>query len=556
MKRCPECRRDYYDDSLLYCLDDGSALLEGPASSDEPATAIFPDLDATDRLTQGKLPKGDDPLPPKPRTGGIRLWVPAVVASIVIVTGYLAYQYFYKPLSRQPISSIAVLPFEDQSGDANFDYLSRGISESLIYGLSKFHDLKVSPSSSVAQYKGTDANIATIAHELGVDSVLKGRLAQFGDNLTVSVELVDARNDRVIWGHQYDRKLLDLLSVQRDIANEIVRNLRLQTTSADRISLNKSYTENTEAYMLYLRGRYFWDKRNREANELAINSYNEAITLDPAYALAYAGLADCYLFPQSSEPLSVTISKARNFASRALELDDTLAEAHTTLAFVRMRFDYDWPGAEREFKRAIELDPKYPIAHQFYGVMLFATGRIEEGTKQVDRALELEPRSVAISWTKGMTLNFARRYDDSIVQLQKVLKMDQSYQLALSTLVNVCVQKGLFDEALATLVKLEAQNMDTKLSRAYVYALAGRRDEAARLLSEQKQRTERPPGFSVNAAKVETALGKKEDALRSLEQAYENRDFTVIFLKVEPAFDPLRDDPRFEELLKKVGLTS
>src|SRR5687767_4205798 len=298
MKRCPECRRDYTDETLNFCLDDGSALLDGPSSMDDPATAILTSEAPTsffraETESQSSLEKATE----KRSSSANRAVKPLVLIGVlaILIGGYFGYQYF--GIGGDRIDSIAVLPFANKSGDPNSEYLSDGLAESLIYRLSQLPDLKVSPTSSVIRYKGKDTDVATIAREVGVDAVMTGRLAQFGNNLTSSVELVDVRNNKLLWGRQYDRKMDDLLATQREIAAAIAENLQLRLSGDDTKGLTKQYTNNNEAYQFYLKGRYFWAKRNPESITKAIDQFNLAIEKDPRFALAYSGLADAYVVP-------------------------------------------------------------------------------------------------------------------------------------------------------------------------------------------------------------------------------------------------------------------
>jgi Serine/threonine protein kinase len=488
-------------------------------------------------------------------------WRRRNVAAVLFITAILvlgaAYWYFASGPKKQ-IESIAVMPFVNDSGDADIEYLSDGMTETLISSLSQIPKLNVKARSSVFRYKGKDTNAQIIGKELNVQAILNGRVVQRGDNLTLYVELVDAQTENSLWKQTYNKTITNLVSLQNEIGRDVADKLKVKLSGEDERKLAKNYTENSQAYSLYLKGRYFWDRRTNEGIENAVKNYTDAIALDPNYALAYAGLADCYLFSKTDEPPNVTIPKTRTLAMKALELDDTLAEAHTTLAFVKMRYDYDWTGAEQEFKQAIALNPNYPVVHQFYGTFLVNTGRTDEGLSEIHRALELDPLSVTINWSLGINLYHARRYNEAITQLQNTLQMNPNHELTLNTLALAYAQKGMYADALATLQKLdlllrESTELEAQFSRAYIYALSGRREEAHRMLLELKDKRERQYGSELGIAKIHIALDGPEQALASLNQAFENRDFGIIFLKVDPTLDPLRGDSRFRDLEHRVG---
>ncbi|MBK6724493.1 MAG: tetratricopeptide repeat protein [Acidobacteria bacterium] len=404
MKRCPECRRDYYDDTLLYCLEDGNALVQGSVPSpDEPATAILSvppaiaggldgatdETDVKTAILQPPATAGGSDSSEKQSFSANRAAKPLaalVLAVLVLVGAFFGYRYFSASGSKQ-INSIAVMPFENRNSDADTDYLSDGLAESVIYRLSQLPDLKVSPTSSVFRYKGKETDPQVVAKELGVDSVMTGRITQRGDNLNISVNLEDARTNKSLWGEQYERKLSELLTTQREIVTEIVGKLQLKLSGESEQKLAKKYTDNNEAYQLYLQGRYHWNKRQIPEFEKAIVFYKQAIEKDPNYALAYSGLADTYgLFPRfgAFRPKEY-MPQAKQAALKALELDPNLAEAHTSLAQIALFYEYDFTGAEKSFKRAIELDPNYATARQWYGLLLAYIGKNEESVREAKK---------------------------------------------------------------------------------------------------------------------------------------------------------------------------
>ncbi len=493
----------------------------------------------------------------KSRMSGIAIAAMAVVAiGIAIVAVYVL-------MARdKSIDSLAVLPLVNASADQNGEYLSDGITESLINSLSKLPKLRIIARTTVFRYKNRQVDPQEAGRELGVRAVLTGRLVQQGDSLIIQVDLIDVASGAQLWGQRYNRKLSDIFAVQEEIARQISDGLRLQLTGEEQKRLVKRYTDNAEVYQLYLKGRYFWDKRTREGMEKARQFFNQAIELEPNYAPAYAGLADTYLFCYCPLPRSETMPKAKAYAERALTIDETLAEAHTSLGFVMMNYEFNWPDAEREFERAIELSPGYPVAHQFYAGCLLQQGRTEDGLREARRALELDPLSLALNWYLGACLYNARRYDQAIEQLGKTIQMDPNYHLAHGTLGAVYEQKGKYAQALAefqTAQKLEEQPAEASASAARVYALSGNKGEAEKLLTELKempQRSKAAPSdnWTLLIAKVYAALGEKDQAMEWLEKAYQQRAFSVFFLKVDPHFDSLRSDERFKNLLRRIHL--
>ena len=405
-----------------------------------------------------------------------------LIVAIVLTLGVVALAvYMNRGDAVVAIDSIAVLPFENRSIDPDTEYLSEGLTESLIYRLSQLPNLKVSPTSLVFRYRGKQADAATAGNELGVNAVLLGRITQRGENLTISAELVDVRQNRLLWGEQYDRKMSDLLTTQREIAREIVEKLKLKVSGGER-GLEKHYTESNEAYQLYLKGRFYWSKRTPEGLQKAIDFFNQAIEKDSNFALAYAGLADCYVVPAVRLPPREAMPKAKAASIRALELDETLAEAHTSLGRVLAAYDWDWKGAEKEFKRAIELNPRYAVAHEWYGGWFDAMGRHEESIAERKRAQELDPLSLVINFELGIAFLYAREYDQAIDQFHKTLEMDQNFPPVYAFLSAAYEQKGMYDEAIAEFSKGVSLKGGSEWSLArvglgHVYAVMGKKSE-------------------------------------------------------------------------------
>jgi serine/threonine protein kinase/tetratricopeptide (TPR) repeat protein len=488
--------------------------------------------------------------------------IAAAITLIVLVIGGVGLGlYLHARNTQVAIESIAVLPFQNRSTEADSEYLSEGLAESLIYRLSQLPNLKVSPTSSVFRYKGKEIDPIKVGQELGVNAVLSGRIVQRGDNLTISAELVDVRYNKLLWGEQYDRKMSDLLATQREIAREIVEKLKLKVSGEEK-GLAKHYTDSNEAYQLYLKGRFYWNKRTEEGMQKSLEYFQQAIEKDPNFALAYSGLADAYNLLGAQDavaggiPPTEVLPKAKAAALKALEIDNTLAEAHVSLAHVKYYYDRDWPAAEREFKRAIELNPNYPVAYHWYAVYLMSAGRLDEALAQSRRAQELDPLSLPINMTLGWVLLIARQYDQSVEQLRKTLEMDPNFIQTHHRLGLVYEQEGKYDEAIAEfrqVLNLSAGKPLGIATLAHAYALAGKRGEAqkelAELLEMSKQRYVSPASIAI----IYAALGNKDQAFAWLEKAVEGRDQTLVRLKVDPRFDSLRSDPRFADLVRRVG---
>jgi TolB-like protein/Flp pilus assembly protein TadD len=491
---------------------------------------------------------------------GIKRHRLAVLLAVGVLIGISIglWLYLRAHTSELAIESIAVLPFQNRNTESDSDYLSDGLSESLIYRLSTLPNLKVSPTSSVFRYKGKEMDPVKVGQELGVDAVLSGRIVQRGDNLTISAELLDVRHNRLLWGEQYERKMSELLATQREIAREIVDKLKVKV-AAGGTGLTKHYTENNEAYQLYLKGRFYWNRRTTEAINKAADYFNQAIQKDPSFALAFAGLADCYVVPGNPLPPNEKMPKAKTAALRALQLDDTLAEAHTSLARVLATYEWDWAGAEKEYRRAIELDPRYAIAHQWYSGCLEALGRNTEMIAERKIAQELDPVSLTTNFAVGLTFYYGRNYDQAIEQFQKTLELDASFPPVRIFLPAAYEQQGKFDQAIAEFqkgldVKEGGERYLLMAGLGHAYALSGKKTEALAVLNELKQNSQQRyvPGDSI--AIVYVGLGEKDQALAWLEEAYKQHSFQIQFIKLEPRWDSLRSDPRFVDLTRRLKL--
>ena len=487
---------------------------------------------------------------------GVLLVLAALLAA-TLVAAYFAYSRYPARSGKAGIGSIAVLPFANKSDDPNAEYLSDGIPESLINSLSQLPGLKVIAVSPSSRYKGKEVDVQEAARALGVEAILTGRVLQRGDGLVIGVELVRASDKTQVWGEQYDRKMSDLLATQREIAREIVGELRLKVSGGEG-GFAKHYTESNEAYQLYLKGRFQWNKRTEEGLRKAIGHFNQAIEQDPGFALAYAGLADCYVVPANRLPPREAMPKAKAAAERALELDETLAEAHASLARVLAAYDWDWAGAEQEYKRAIELNPRYAIARQWYGGYFEARGRHAEAIAERRLAQELDPLSLIINFELGLAFYYARDYDQAIGQFHKTLELDQNFRPARMFLPAAYEQKGMYREAIAEFRKaiplMGGEHSLAKAGLGHVFAVSGKKSEARTIINELKRLSGQEYVPSTSIALVYAGLGDNDQAFAWLDKGHEERSFQLQWIKIEPRLDGLRSDPRFQDLMRRVGL--
>jgi len=475
----------------------------------------------------------------------------------VIAVAFIAvlYHYWSRGKNTGQIESVAVMPFLNESRNSELEYLSDGMTETLISSLSQLPNVNVKARSSVFRYKGKEANPQTIGKELNVQAILNGRVVQRGDQLTLSLELIEAQTENVIWSEQYDRKQADLISLQREIARDVSSKLKTKLSGADQQKLVKTYTTNPEAYKLYLQGRFYWNKREEKDFRKAVEYYNQSIALDPNYALAYAGQADTYalLSTFGFMPPTEGVPKAREFARQAVSLDGGLAEPHTTLGYLSLTYDYDLDGSEREFRRAIELNPNYATAHQWYGEMLLNAGRLDEASTEYRRALEIEPLSLPMNWDLGRFLYMSRRYDESMAQHKKTLELDPGFARAHRTLAEVYRVKGDYANAVeerARFFDLIGQPQNAALIRA-TFATAGWVGFLRLVTAENSPLKDGNNNWLV--AKAYLDLGQKDKAFAELNKAYEIRLSSLCWLKVEPQLDSVRSDPRYTDLLRKMN---
>jgi TolB-like protein/Flp pilus assembly protein TadD len=494
----------------------------------------------------------------QPRKRDLRIGVPLILALLAVAAAAI----LFRPRTKA-IDSLAVLPFANARSDPNTDYLSDGITENLISRLSRSPALTVMSRSSVFRYKGREIDAQAVGRELKVQAVLMGRVEQRGANLLISAELVDVRSNRQIWGDQFNRKASDIQAVQEQIAKDIAGTLRLPVTSEENKRLTKRYTENAEAYELYLRGRYHWNKRTGEDIQKGIEYFRQAIEKDPAYAQAYAGLADSYviLFQYAALPSRETFPKGKAAALKALEIDDTLAQAHASLGFANECFDWDFAAAEKEYRRAIELDPKYATARHWYSLYLAHQGRFDEAIREAERALELDPLALILNNLLPRVLCLARQYDRSIDAAHKTLELDQGFYIVRINLGIALEQKERFAEAIAEFeeaARLSRRTIQAIAGLGHGYAVSGRRAEAFRLIDELKRSSERGYDPLASIALVYAGLGENDEAIKWLEKAFDAHSGFLIepaSVKMDARWDALRSDPRFQNLLRRIGFS-
>jgi TolB-like protein/Flp pilus assembly protein TadD len=567
MKRCPECRRDYYDDTLLYCLDDGNALLEGPASVDEPATAILhstgtpgeaptrAQIQMTDQTAI--LPNGTGDIVPKSRGFDKRSLAVPLLLAIIVLGGFFGYRYF-KPAGVGQINSIAVLPFVNASGDQETDFLSDGIAETLINNFTKIPSLRVTARSTAFRYKGKDTDPQTIGKELNVGAILTGKVIQRGDTLSIQVDLIDTSNGSQLWGNRYSGKTSEILNLQQSMAREVSDQLKLKLSGVQAQQIAKNYTANPEAYQLYLKGRFYWNKRTAENLKKAIAEFKAAEEKDPNYALALVGLADCYALMEqyAGAKASETLPQAKAFVTRALAIDDSLAEAHISSGFISNHL-WDWADAEREYKLGLALNPNYPTGHQWYGLHLKDVGRFDEAATEANRALELDPLSNVIRGSIALLYLEKKDAQRAVEFGLRSIELDPSYGSTHSILAFAYLAQGRNAEAIAASEKNVELTQRASLGLGelgYVYAVTGKRVEALAVVKELEENYAKNQSSGQYIASVYAGLGQKDEAFFWLEKDFQARSGDLVRTRWRLAFESLRDDPRFKYLLKRMNL--
>lgn len=518
MKKCPQCGREY-DLSMRFCLDDGSELLYGPAS--EPQTAILHEAVAPDGVQT--VIRGTDTAEPQ--------------------------------LNKQ---SIAVLPFANMSADVENEYFCDGLAEEILNALAHVDRLKVAARTSAFSFKGRNANVSDIAAALNVETILEGSVRKSGDRLRITAQLINAGDGYHLWSERYDRDLKDVFDVQDEIAMAVVAALKIKLLGDERAAILKRHTRNPEAYEFYLRGQSHFYRWTPVDFQKAIENFERAIAIDPAYASAYAGIADAQteLSFFSFEPVDAR-RKASEAADKALQLDDGLAEAHVSQGLIKLYFDWDYPAAEAELKRAIALSPGGSYVRLWYGWYLGLMGRFDESLREMEKARELDPLSGPTLNGIGIIHLWSGQTDTAIEMLNRLIDLYPNYVIALSFLAEAYAQKGDLDSAVRTIEKIPPEAMDPQaLSiRGYIYARSGESDRARKILDEFAERSSHEYVPALNFAQIYAGLGDHERVFTWLNKASEERAVWCPFLKVDVKFDAVRFDRRFKELLLKVGFT-
>jgi len=490
------------------------------------------------------------------------------VAAILLASAVTALAFIWisgKPTqpasaATTSVKSIAVLPFKSLATTENDELMGAGMADALIAKLGSVKKFTVLPMSAARKYTNQETDALAVGRKLGADSVLDGTIQHAGERIRVTVQLLRTRDGASLWTGQFDQNLTDVFAVQDSISEQVARALTLKLSGEEREQLRKHYTDDAEAYQAYLKGRYFWNKRTVEGYNKGVEYFQQSINRDPNYALAYAGLADCYMrLNERGLPLiEGTMPRAKTAVMRALQIDDKLAEAHATLGFIKFRFEWDFPGAEREYKRAIELDPNYSIAHQWYAFYLLLMDRQPEALAQLERAREIDPLSLNIGSGFGTYFFFTRQYDRAIEELKKTVEMDSSFAEAHWMLALTYEQQAMYEQSLAELRRLQelaaSDSLDVNATLAHLLAASGKSKEARKLLAELQTPVQQRYVSPYNLAVIYHALGDNEQSFALLEKAYSERSLRPVWLKFDPRLESIHADPRFADLMKRVGL--
>lgn len=525
MKQCPKCKRAYSDETLNFCLDDG-VWLAADDGGVEAATAVF-----GDRAPAAELPT--------------RIMGSASGAAL-------------SDASPGRANSIAVLPFANISADPENEYFCDGLAEELLNVLAKMDDLKVAARTSAFFFKGKNLPVSEVGRALNVNTVLEGGVRKSGNRVRISSQLIKASDGYHLWSETYDREIRDIFGVQEEIALAIVDALKMKLVGGERAAVLKRPTDDPRAYQLYLKGRYNWNKYTGEGARKSIEFFKQAIEIDPGYALAYAGLADGYvqLIQHAAAPLSETFPKARAAALKALEIDESLAEGYSALGMIKTFYEWDWEGAERELRRAVELNPNNSIAYQYLGIYHCVNGRFDESLAAFRQAHDLDPLSVGISEGLGWPFYYSRQYGQAIEQFQKTLEMEPDFENTRCRIGLAYMGKGMYEGAAEEFKKAYSMGGDPDglAWLGHMYGITGRLDEARKVLAELLERSQQVYVPPYDFAVVHAGLGEKDEAFEWLEKGAENHDYWLMFVKFDPMLDSLRDDARFAGLLRRVGL--
>lgn len=483
------------------------------------------------------------------------------IASLVILAAIALYIIFQNIPSSELDNSIAVLPFTNMSENIENEYFSDGITEDVITQLAKISDLRVISRTSVMQYKNTEKSLKEIAKELNVSTILEGSVRREGDRIRVVAQLIDVSADVHIWANTYDKESTEIFTIQTDVAENIAKELRAEISQREKSRIERKATENMEAYDLYLKGRYYWNKMMPNDLETSVEYFKQAIELDADYAVAYVGQADAYNVLGSFNVFhpSETYPKAKLAALKAIKLDENLGAAHNSLGLAIMYTDWDWDGAEKEFKKSIELNPGYAFSYVWYGLYLTVMGRFDEATRITDQATKLDPFSQVIMANKGLESYFKRDYDLAIEQNLKILELNSLFHAAYVTLGGAYVQKSMYKDAIETFSKASMFSKGHPIPVAglgYSYAVSGRQEDALMILELLLERDKEEYVSPYWIAVMYSGLGNNDEAFKWLENGYEEKDCNMVYLKVMPILDNLRSDNRFISLLKKMKLSN
>ena len=591
MKRCPQCNRAEADDSLTFCRTDGTALVRdslhvngeagtarlGTAATEPGTAATEPRTAATENKTSilphttdaharrgtgpttalpaATIPTGSRELT-KPNGRWVAIALLVLLAAVVPIAGY----FYFTRNAQAAIQSIAVMPFINESGNADVEYLSDGMTETLIASLSQLPNLSVKARSTVFYYKGKETSPKKIGTDLDVQAVLLGRVAQRGDDIKLNLELVNTATQDVIWSEQYNRKQSDLLTLQGEVARDVSSKLKTKLSGAEVAKLTKTYTANPAAYELYLKGKYYANRYTKEGLGQSIDCFKQAIAIDPNYSSAYSGLAytyilmdDWFMSPNESAP------KAREAARKALEINEADVDAHVVLGLVAHWYDWDWSVAEKEFKRSLELNPRNPESYLYYSYLLSPIGRPAEAEAIARQGLQIDPLSSGTNFGVASALVFNRHWDEAIVHLRKAIELDPNYWFHHSYLGRAYEQKGMMPEAIAEFklaFALDNQQSENWAGLAHAYAVSGRKDEAQKMLDDlMKKSSEKNYVSPYSVAIIYAGLEDKDKTFAWLERAYSERSYYLsVYLTTDARLDTFHSDPRFKDLVRRIGL--